>query len=154
MGLHLVTAPCLTNSSSPVLYRMFQILTPRSELPALPPSVPGYRGIHAYTILQVAVTAGIFAVTTTKGAPVFPVLIIILVPIRLLLMNRCWQRETLLFVDAWACREGAPEDEEDDDADIQTNGPSTDHIDCQQRDWRPDSGDEPVTKVDHDTDVV
>lgn len=55
----------------------------------------------------------IFIVTLTKAAPAFPVLIIILVPIRLLLMNKLWDRETLRFVDAWACRKGTPEDERD-----------------------------------------
>lgn len=58
-------------------------------------------------------TVIIFIVTLTKGAPAFPVIIIALVPIRLLLMNRIWHRETLRFVDAWACREGTPEDDED-----------------------------------------
>lgn len=61
-------------------------------------------------------TVVIFIVTLTKGAPAFPVLIIALVPIRLLLMNRMWHRETLRFVDAWACREGTPEDDEDSKA--------------------------------------
>lgn len=28
-------------------------------------------------------------------------------------MNRLWDRETLRFVDAWACRQGAPEDDEE-----------------------------------------
>lgn len=55
----------------------------------------------------------IFIVTLTKAAPAFPVLIIILVPIRLLLMNQLWDRETLRFVDAWACRKGTPEDDKD-----------------------------------------
>lgn len=55
----------------------------------------------------------IFIVTLTKAAPAFPVLIIILVPIRLLLMNKLWNRETLRFVDAWACRKGTPEDDKD-----------------------------------------
>ena len=58
-------------------------------------------------------TVIIFIVTLTKGAPAFPVIIIALVPIRLLVMNRIWHRETLRFVDAWACREGTPEDDED-----------------------------------------
>ncbi len=40
-------------------------------------------------------------------------MIIALVPIRLLVMNRIWHRETLRFVDAWACKEGTPEDDED-----------------------------------------
>ena len=63
--------------------------------------------------MQIIVTVVIFIVTLTKGAPVFPVIIIALVPIRLLLMKKMWDRETLRFVDAWACREGTPEDEED-----------------------------------------
>lgn len=59
------------------------------------------------------VTVVIFIVTLTKGAPAFPVIIIALVPIRLVVMNRIWHRETLRFVDAWACRDGTPEDDED-----------------------------------------
>lgn len=55
----------------------------------------------------------IFIVTLTRGAPAFPVLIVALVPFRLLVMNRWWPREVLRFVDAWACREGTPEDDED-----------------------------------------
>lgn len=55
----------------------------------------------------------IFIVTLTQGAPAFPVIIIALVPLRLLVMRRWWDRETLRFVDAWACREGGPEGEED-----------------------------------------
>ena len=66
-----------------------------------------------YTIVQILVTVVIFIVTLTKGAPAFPVIIITLVPIRLLVMNGVWNRETLRFVDAWACREGTPEDDED-----------------------------------------
>lgn len=99
--------------SSPILYRFFHLLTPRSELPPLPVDVKGYRGVHLYTITQIVVTVVIFIVTLTKAAPVFPVLVIILVPIRLLLMNRFWNRETLRFVDAWACRRGTPEDDKD-----------------------------------------
>ena len=63
--------------------------------------------------MQILVTAVIFIVTLTKGAPAFPVIIIALVPIRLLLMNKLWRRETLRHVDAWACRKGTPEDDED-----------------------------------------
>lgn len=66
-----------------------------------------------YTIVQIVVTIVIFIVTLTKGAPAFPVIIIALVPMRLLVMNRMWHRETLRFVDAWACRDGTPEDDED-----------------------------------------
>lgn len=28
-------------------------------------------------------------------------------------MNKLWNRETLRFVDAWACRKGTPEDDRD-----------------------------------------
>jgi len=99
--------------TSPILYRFFYLLTPQSELPALPKTVKNYWGVHIYTIVQIIVTVTIFIVTLTKGAPAFPVIIIALVPIRLLVMNKIWHRETLRFVDAWACREGTPEDDED-----------------------------------------
>lgn len=59
------------------------------------------------------VTVVIFIVTLTKGAPAFPVIIIALVPLRLILMNRIWHKDTLRFVDAWACRDGTPEDDEE-----------------------------------------
>ena len=98
---------------SPILYRCFYILTPPSELPPLPPPMRNYTGVHVYTALQIIITVAILIVTLTPGAPVFPVIIIALVPIRLLVMKRFWNRETLRFVDAWACREGTPEDEED-----------------------------------------
>ncbi|KAL8643906.1 MAG: hypothetical protein Q9226_008046 [Calogaya cf. arnoldii] len=100
-------------SVNPILYRFFYLLTPPSELPKLPGDVKSYRGVHVYTIVQILVTIVIFIVTLTKAAPAFPVLIIILVPIRLLLMIRLWDRETLRFVDAWACRKGTPEDDKD-----------------------------------------
>ena len=63
--------------------------------------------------MQIVLTVVIFIVTLTKGAPAFPVIIIALVPARLLLMNKLWSREILRFVDAWACRNGTPEDDED-----------------------------------------
>ena len=88
-------------------------MTPLSELPELPQVIKGYTGVHAYTVLQIVTTVVIFVVTLTKGAPAFPVIIIALVPIRLLIMNKLWQRETLRYVDAWACRDGTPEDDED-----------------------------------------
>ena len=100
----------LANVYSPILYRFFYLLTPPSELPILPPAVRNYKGVHAYTMVQIVATVIIFIVTTTKGAPVFPIMVIALVPLRLLLMNKLWNRETLRFVDAWACREGTPED--------------------------------------------
>ena len=98
---------------SPILYRFFYLLTPPSELPELPRTVQSYSGVHIYTITQIVVTVVIFIVTLTKGAPAFPIIIIALVPIRLLVMNRMWHKETLRFVDAWACRDGTPEDDED-----------------------------------------
>ncbi|KAL1860074.1 hypothetical protein Plec18170_002023 [Paecilomyces lecythidis] len=117
-------------SVNPILYRTFYLLTPPSELPALPPALgstshsdsssesspakrPSYLPVHIYTVLQIVLTVVIFIVTLTRGAPVFPVLIIALVPFRLLVMKRWWNREVLRFVDAWACREGTPEDDED-----------------------------------------
>ena len=103
----------LRYEQSPILYRFSYLVTPSSELPKLPADVKSYRGVHVYTVVQVVVTIVIFIVTLTKAAPAFPVLIIILVPIRLLLMNRLWHRETLRFVDAWACRKGTPEDDTD-----------------------------------------
>jgi hypothetical protein len=114
---------------SPILYRFFYLLTPPTEIPPLPQSLhkdpeahnvmepssrnPSYFPIHLYTILQVVITVVIFIVTLTRAAPVFPVLIIALVPFRLLVMKKWWPREVLRFVDAWACREGTPEDDED-----------------------------------------
>ena len=98
---------------SPILYRTFYLLTPPSELPKLPKAEGTYLGVHIYTVVQIIVTVIIFIVTLTKGAPAFPVIIIALVPIRLLLMPKLWKRETLRFVDAWACRAGTPEDDED-----------------------------------------
>ncbi|OJJ48348.1 hypothetical protein ASPZODRAFT_1570089 [Penicilliopsis zonata CBS 506.65] len=115
-------------SVNPILYRTFYILTPPSELPALPaslrlseeraaddhpPANPSYLPIHLYTLLQIAITVVIFILTLTRGAPAFPILIIALVPFRLLVMVRWWRREVLRFVDTWACREGSPEDDED-----------------------------------------
>ena len=85
----------------------------------MPTAVQGYLGVHVYTVVQIVFTVVIFIVTLTKGAPAFPVIIIALVPTRLLLMNKLWSRETLRFVDAWACREGTPEDDEDRDTTIE-----------------------------------
>ena len=82
----------------------------------MPTAVHGYLGVHIYTVAQIVLTTVIFIVTLTEGAPAFPVIIIALVPARLLLMKKLWSRETLRFVDAWACRDGAPEDDEDRDA--------------------------------------
>ncbi|KAK4983836.1 hypothetical protein LTR50_006963 [Elasticomyces elasticus] len=100
-------------SVNPILYRTFYILTPPSELPELPKTVSSYWPVHAYTLTQIIMTIVIFIVTLTVAGPAFPVIIIALVPIRLLLMKKIWNRETLRFVDAWACRDGTPEDDED-----------------------------------------
>lgn len=100
-------------TASPILYRFFHLLTPPSELPTLPTAIQGYLGVHVYTVTQILLTVVIFVVTLTKGAPAFPVIIIALVPARLLLMNKLWSRESLRFVDAWACRDGTPEDDQD-----------------------------------------
>jgi len=98
---------------NPILYRFFYLLTPPSELPPLPNGIKSYVGIHMYTILQIVMTTIIFIVTLTVAAPAFPVIIIALMPARLLLMNKWWNRETLRFVDGWACKDGTPEDDED-----------------------------------------
>ncbi|KAF2686386.1 hypothetical protein K458DRAFT_476870 [Lentithecium fluviatile CBS 122367] len=111
-------------SVNPILYRTFHLLTPASELPALPasipnndnphrPSVKAYLPIHLYTLAQIIITTVIFIVTLTIAGPAFPIIILLLVPIRLKIMNRVWNREILRYVDAWACREGTVEDEED-----------------------------------------
>ena len=100
-------------SVNPILFRFFHLLTPPSELPPLPDKITGYKGVHAYTVTQILVTVIIFIITLTKAAPAFPVVIIACVPVRLLIMNRSWGRETLRFVDAWACRKGTPEGDED-----------------------------------------
>jgi hypothetical protein len=98
---------------SPILFRTFYFLTPPSELPPLPAPLKSYWPIHAYTLLQIVVTTIIFITTLTKGGPIFPIMVILLVPFRLLVMKRMWKREYLRYVDAWACRDGTPEDEED-----------------------------------------
>lgn len=93
----------------------------------MPTAVKSYFGVHLYTIVQIVLTVIIFIVTLTKGAPAFPVIIIALVPARLLLMNKLWSRETLRFVDAWACRHGTPEDDEDRKAAVDP-GPDVEDI--------------------------
>jgi len=100
-------------SVNPILYRVFYMLTPPSELPDLPKTVRSYWPVHAYTLTQIVATVVIFIVTLTVAGPAFPVIIIALVPVRLLVMNRIWDRNVLRYVDAWACRDGTPEDEED-----------------------------------------
>ncbi|KAL3468639.1 HCO3 transporter family-domain-containing protein [Aspergillus heterothallicus] len=115
---------------NPIVYRTFYLLTPPSELPPLPSTLanknsnrasfpvessqnPSYIPVHIYTVLQIVITIVIFIVTLTRAAPAFPILIVALVPFRLSMMKRWWPREVLRFVDAWACKEGTPEDDED-----------------------------------------
>jgi len=98
---------------NPILFRFFHMLTPQSELPPLPKGIGNWWGVHGFTVVQIVVTGVIFGITLTVAAPAFPVVIIALVPVRLLVMGRIWGRETLRFVDGWACREGGPEEDED-----------------------------------------
>ncbi|KAK1590830.1 HCO3 transporter family-domain-containing protein [Colletotrichum navitas] len=98
---------------NPILARVWHLLTPISELPALPQDA-SWAGIHFFTITQIVLTGIVFGVTLTVAAPGFPIIIIILVPVRLFFMNRIWSRQTLRYVDGWATREGKPEDDEND----------------------------------------
>lgn len=98
-------------SVNPMLPRIGYLLTPPSELPPLPVGIQSYIGVHTYTILQIVMTGIVFGVTLTVAAPAFPIIIIVLVPVRLKVMNRIWGGETLRWVDGWACRDGKPEDE-------------------------------------------
>ncbi|CCF37847.1 hypothetical protein CH063_09086 [Colletotrichum higginsianum] len=100
-------------SVNPILTRIWQLLTPISELPDLPHGA-SWMGIHFYTITQLVLTGIVFGVTLTVAAPGFPIIIIILVPVRLFFMNRVWSRQTLRYVDGWATREGKPEDDNND----------------------------------------
>jgi hypothetical protein len=45
-------------------------------------------------------------------SPAFPVIIIALVPTRLFLMEKIWNREVLRHVDQWACKDWTPEGDE------------------------------------------
>lgn len=98
--------------TNPIFWRFLQILTPQSDLPQLPRDVRWW-AVHGYTILEVVATGVVFYITLTVVSPAFPVVIIALVPVRLLVLNKVWNREVLKFVDAWACKEGTPEGDED-----------------------------------------
>ncbi|QIX01017.1 hypothetical protein AMS68_006534 [Peltaster fructicola] len=98
-------------SVNPVLQRTFYMLTPPSELPALPDDIQSYWPIHGYTLFEIVMAVVVFIVTLTVAGPAFPVIIIALVPFRLLVMNRIWPRPVLRYVDKWACRDGRPEDD-------------------------------------------
>ena len=93
--------------------------------------------IHIYTITQIIVTTGIFIITLTKAGPAFPIIIIALVPVRLLLMNKLWSRDVLRYVDAWACRDGTPENDEDRrkagvEVELQVRSGSTSELDVER----------------------
>lgn len=85
----------------------------------MPVKLRSYWPIHGYTAAQIVITILIFVITLTKGAPAFPVVIIALVPVRLMFMKKIWDRETLRYVDGWACVEGTPEDDEDKTAEAE-----------------------------------
>lgn len=125
-------------SVNPILYRTFYLLTPPPELPKLPTSISSYVPIHIYTITQIIVTTGIFIITLTKAGPAFPIIIIALVPVRLQLMNKLWSRDVLRYVDAWACRDGTPENDEDRrkagvEVELQVRSGSTSELDDVER---------------------
>ncbi|KAK0801983.1 hypothetical protein LTR75_008453 [Friedmanniomyces endolithicus] len=111
-------------SVNPILQRTFWMITAPSELPPLPPKVPSYWPVHAYTLIEIVMTVIIFIVTLTKGGPAFPIIIIALVPFRLLAMGRIWNKDVLRYVDGWACRDGCPED--DDEKSEQRDGEGDD----------------------------
>ncbi|KAK6542648.1 hypothetical protein TWF694_006591 [Orbilia ellipsospora] len=94
-------------SVNPILWRIFDMLTPMSELPDLSKEgIKSYWGIHTYTIAQLVITGIVFGVTFTIAAPSFPILIILFVPIYLKLAPKIWSKYVLNKVDSWACREG------------------------------------------------
>lgn len=101
-------------AANPILMRTFHMLTPPSELPELPAGISSYWPIHAYTLFEIVMTVIVFIVTLTIAGPAFPIIIIALVPFRLLAMNKIWSADVLRYVDRWACREGTPEDVEDE----------------------------------------
>ena len=101
-------------AANPILMRTFHMLTPPSELPELPAGISSYWPIHAYTLFEIVMTVIVFIVTLTVAGPAFPIIIIALVPFRLLAMNKFWSPDVLRYVDRWACREGTPEDVEDE----------------------------------------
>lgn len=94
-------------SVNPILHRIFDILTPPSELPDLSKEgIKNYWGIHMYTVAQLAITGIVFGVTFTPAAPSFPIIIILFVPVHLRLSPKIWSKHVLSKVDSWACREG------------------------------------------------
>ncbi|EFY93042.1 hypothetical protein J3458_009438 [Metarhizium acridum] len=75
---------------NPILDRICQLLTPKSELPSLPDGVT-WSGTHSFTGTQLILTGIVFGVTLiTVAVPAFPLVIIALVPLRLTVMKRAW----------------------------------------------------------------
>ncbi|KAL8387479.1 hypothetical protein RB595_009876 [Gaeumannomyces hyphopodioides] len=111
-------------SVNPILPRLSYLLAPSSELDGVArlPRGVSWLGVHMYTLTQVVVTLLIFGVTLTVAAPSFPLIIIAFVPIRLAWFGRFWSRETLRYVDAWACRDGKPEDDEVEEEEEEFDG--------------------------------
>jgi hypothetical protein len=107
-------------SVNPILDRFFYLLTPASELPPLPAGVKSWWPVHGYTAFQVIMTVVVFIVTLTVASPAFPLIIVALVPFRLMAMSRIWSKDVLRFVDQWACRDGKPEDDATDEANVET----------------------------------
>ncbi|KAF7190278.1 putative transporter [Pseudocercospora fuligena] len=103
--------------SNPIFERTLNMFTPISQLPALPSGIPSYWPLHGYTICQIVITVVVFIVTLTIAGPAFPVIIIALVPLRLLLMPKMWSREVLRYLDKWSCKDGTPEDGDEEKID-------------------------------------
>lgn len=123
-------------STNPLLKRTLWLMTPRSQLPSLPPGMVTYWPMHGYTLLQITCAIVIFVITMTPAGPGFPILVFSLVPFRLLLMKRLWSRQVLRFVDGWTCKDGTPEDDQDDDEDSRAS-----------RALREDPGETPIYRV-------
>ncbi|KAI5361887.1 putative bicarbonate transporter [Septoria linicola] len=101
-------------SVNPILQRTLWAITPPSDLPPLPENIKSWWPVHAYTLFEIVMAVVIFIVTLTIAGPAFPLIIAALVPFRLLVMNRIWSRNVLRYVDQWACRDGSPEDGDED----------------------------------------
>jgi hypothetical protein len=84
---------------NPIPQRIAYLVTPIDDMPDLP-SGASWSGVHAYTLSQIVLTGIVFGVVTLPvAAPAFPIIIIILVPVRLKVMNKIWTRKTLTGVD-------------------------------------------------------
>lgn len=79
-------------------------------------------------------------------------------------MKRWWNREVLRFVDAWACREGTPEDDEDaerraaEETEVGDGNRSGSNDVAERGLWSSNTGDElhsqrPHSTRDHDNEI-